>query len=318
MKPLLVGDIGGTHCRLAIACVDAGRVALEHRHIDTNAESRTLADCLRRYLAALPKAIRPSMASLAVAGPTDGETVRFTNLSWHLHATPLAAALGLARVRFVNDFVAVGHGLQTLAEHDGIPLQAGRPSPMGARLALGAGTGLGVVQCFPHDGRFYVQPSEGGHIHFAPVDAEQIRLLRFMQAELGGRVSVERLLSGPGIEALYRFQCRNAKRESASLTAAEISHAALANPPDPIALAALRLFSRILGQTAGDLALVSRAEGGVYLAGGIAPRILPILQEGGLLAGFRAKGRFSDWMLTLPLHIVTDPDIGLKGAALAA
>ncbi len=318
MTTVLAGDIGGTHCRLALAWSVAGRVELSHRHTYLNAEFSHLAGLIRHHLASLAGVATPDSACLAVAGPTDGRQVTFTNLDWRLDADALATELGLSRLRFINDFAAVGLGLAALSDADRISLQVGRPDPDGPRLALGPGTGLGVVQCFPAKDRPQAHPSEGGHIGFAPLDPEQVRLLAFMQAELGGRVSVERILSGPGIEALYRFRCLETGRAAPPLAAAAVSAAALASPPDPDALAALRLFARVLGQTAGDLALVSRASGGVYIAGGIAPRILPILQDGGLLAGFHAKGRFSSWMRALPLHIVTDPDIGLKGAALAA
>lgn len=318
MRRCLVGDIGGTHCRLALAHISAERIELSHRHTYLNAEFDHLAALIRHHLAGLAGVAAPDSVCLAVAGPTEGGGVAFTNLDWRLNATALARELELTSLRFINDFVAVGLGLAALGDADRIALQAGRPDPGAPCLALGPGTGLGVVQCFPAKDRPQVHPSEGGHIGFAPVDAEQIRLLAFMQAELGGRVSIERILSGPGIEALYRFRCLETGRAAPPLAASAVSAAALASPPDPGALAALRLFARILGQTAGDLALVSRASGGVYIAGGIAPRILPILQDGGLLAGFHAKGRFSSWMRALPLHIVTDPDIGLKGAALAA
>jgi glucokinase len=311
---ILVGDLGGTHTRLAIATLQSGQVSLAALSRFENRSTDGLSTLIRGFLAGAP---RPRLACLAVAGPTDGRRVSFTNLDWQVDSTALAAEFGFAAVRLINDFLAVGYGLDALGPGDLAVLQAGGTLPQAARVALGAGTGLGVVQSV-WDGRAY-RPlaSEGGHIAFAPIDEEQVSLWRFLQAEFG-RVSVERLLSGPGISTLYRF-CRAAsgrpiKRER---DPAEVTAAALGGD-DPTAAWALRLFSRIYGQTAGDLALLAQARAGVYLAGGIAPRILPLLQSPEFLAGFRQKGRFSGWMEKVPVQVILDPDIGLKGAALAA
>lgn len=313
----LVGDIGGTHTRLAIAECAGTAVTLHHAARLLNAEYADPGAALRRYLAGLPAGSQPRHACLAVAGPIDGRRARLTNLAWLLDADALAAEFDLDRVKLINDFLAVGFGLAALTAADLAMLQPGQARARAPRLALGAGTGLGVVQCVWDSDGLRPLASEGGHISFAPVDDEQTALLRFLQAEYG-RVSVERILSGPGIEMLYAY-CRAASGRPLKLprAAAEVSAAALAGS-DPAASWALRLFARILGQTAGDLALLSRAEGGVYLAGGIAAKILPCLQGPDFLAGFTGKGRFSDWMKTLPVAVVLDPDLGLKGAALAA
>jgi len=365
--PILVGDIGGTHTRLALAERTDAAVTLRRGARFLNAEYADLDAVLRQYLADvfardMPKEsgeiiasaaeqsrnpvrtgvagsprhyiagddginqpspnspatlLRPRLACLAVAGPTDGRHARLTNLTWRLDADTLATEFDFDQVELINDFLAVGFGLAALSADDLAVLQPGRARAEAPRLALGAGTGLGVVQCVRGTDGLRPQASEGGHIGFAPVDDEQVALLRFLQAEYG-RVSVERILSGPGIEMLYAY-CRAASGRPLKLprTATEVSAAASAGN-DPAATWALRLFARILGQTAGDLALVSRAEGGVYLAGGIAAKVLPHLQEPDFLAGFTDKGRFSDWMKTLPVAVVLDPDLGLKGTALAA
>jgi glucokinase len=160
-------------------------------------------------------------------------------------------------------------------------------------------------------------PGEGGHIGFAPANEEQVALLRFLQAR-HGRASVERILSGPGIADLHQF-CQSASGASAAVehSPEEVTRGAL-DGGDPLAGRAMRLFCRILGQTAGDLALAGGARGGVYIAGGIPARILPLLEDGELVQGFLDKGRFKSWIEKVPLTVVTDPDIGLKGAALAA
>lgn len=306
---ILVGDIGGTNTRLALADASQGAVAItRHRHYD-NASASGLEALLADYLAGCE---RPERICLAVAGPTDGHTVSLTNLAWHIDADGLAARFGCP-ARLVNDFEAVAWGLDALAGDHQESLQPGLADPGAPRLVLGPGTGLGVAYRLPER----PLPGEGGHIGFAPVDDEQVALLRFLQAR-HGRVSVERILSGPGISDLYAY-CRSASGRPVkrTRTPAEVTEAAL-GLSDPIALWAMRLFCRILGQTAGDLALAGGTRGGVYLAGGIPPRILPLLREADFLAGFQGKGRFSAWTAALAVQVVTDPDIGLKGAALAA
>ena len=310
---ILVGDIGGSNTRLALADLNGNTVTLSHRQYYANAEADSLATLIRRHLADAP---RPECACLAVAGPTDGHTVSLTNLDWRIDATAVSREFACP-TRLINDFDAVAWGLDALTEADLTTLQAGQPVARAPRLAMGPGTGLGVALSIATESGYRPQAGEGGHIGFAPTDEEQAALLRFLQAR-HGRVSVERILSGPGITELFAFcraaSGRPAKRERSP---AEVSQAAL-DGSEPIAAWAMRLFCRILGQTAGDLALAAGARGGVHLAGGIPARILPLLQESEFLAGFRDKGRFAAWMETVPVHVVTDPDIGLKGAALAA
>ncbi|MEW5771823.1 MAG: glucokinase [Pseudomonadota bacterium] len=316
---LLVGDIGGTHCRLALARVDGMRVALDGVRRYHNAEHPGIEAILADYLAGTAC----EAACLAVAGPTDGRRVEFTNLDWRIDADQLERAPGLPRVELVNDFVAVGWGLNALQADETASLQAGSSGASGVRIAMGAGTGLGVSICVPRSGAHHPIPTEGGHIAFAPMDEEQDRLLEFMRG-LYGRVSVERLLSGPGIVDLYRFciaESEKAEAADALLAAphpAEAISSAGLHADDADAARCLRLFCRLYGQVAGDIALLAGARGGVYLAGGIAPKLLRALAAPDFLAGFHAKGRFSDWIRDIPVHVVLDPDIGLKGAAVAA
>lgn len=310
---ILVGDIGGSHSRLALAEVAAGTVTLRRRAQYDNAAADSLAALVERHLADAPA---PATACLALAGPTDGRTAALTNLDWHVDAGALGARFACP-FRLVNDFAAAARGLDAVAPVDLVALQAGAPVAGAPRVALGPGTGLGVAIAVAGTAGHRPLAGEGGHVGFAPVDDEQVALLRFLQAR-HGRVSVERILSGPGIADLFAY-CRTAsgrpvKRERAP---AEVTAAALAGS-DPVAAWAMRLFCRILGQTAGDFALVAGARGGIYLAGGIPPRILPLLADGEFMRGFRAKGRFAGWMADVPVHVVTDPDVGLRGAALLA
>ncbi len=319
MSGILVGDIGGTHTRLARARVGAGSVSLDAIERFDNVRYDRLESILSEYTGRIGPFER---CCLAVAGPTDGERVSFTNRDWQIETRTLAGRFNFSRALLVNDFAAVGWGLNVLAPQDQTVLQPGSNETAMPRLALGAGTGLGVSICTWQGGRYVPLASEGGHIGFAPVDAEQEALLHFLQRQ-HGRVSVERILSGPGIATLYRFCLHQAGRSEAGnplLESSEppqaISSAGL-NGNDAVAEAALRLFASILGQTAGDLALVAGAAGGVFIAGGIAPKLLPVLQGSWFLAGFNDKGRFASWAEQRQVVVVLDQDIGLKGAAVA-
>jgi glucokinase len=310
---VLCGDIGGTHSRLALARAEGRQVALDRVARYRNAEFPELAAILADFLGA---GAADLACCLAVAGPTDGRRVRLTNLDWALDARTLADRFGFARCRLVNDFAAVGWGLAALGQQDLACLQPGAPQAGAPRVALGAGTGLGVSLVAWHGDHYQPLPSEGGHVGFAPASPAQDRLLGFLRDRYG-RASVERILSGPGLEDLYRFARLERGLPPRDLAAQAVSQAGLADS-DPAARAALDLFVAVYGQTAGDLALAARAQGGVYLAGGIAPKLLAALVDGAFLAGFQAKGRFSEWMRQVPVHVVLDPDVGLKGAALAA
>lgn len=304
---ILCGDIGGSNTRFALADTSGNKVVLGHRRQFENDHFTGLEALLERYLAEAPK---PSLACLAVAGPTDGRSVRLTNLAWDIDADALSHAFGFP-FRLVNDFEAVAWGLDALTAEHCHPLQQAVAPTRASRLAIGPGTGLGVAYSVWTEAGYRPMPGEGGHIGFAPADDQQATLLTFLQGRYG-RVSVERILSGPGIVDLYGF-CSGSET---ARTAAEVTRTAL-DASDPVAIEAMQIFCRILGQTAGDLALAGGTRGGVFIAGGIPARILPLLEAGGLLAGFRDKGRFATWMREVPLTVVTDPDVGLKGAALA-
>jgi glucokinase len=332
--PVLVGDLGGTHTRLALAHCESNTytagnpsapIELTHSTRYLNSEHDNLHEILARYLTEPPLTEQHVSGALscclAVAGPTDGRSVQFTNLNWRIETTDLMHAFSFSACQLVNDFTAVGWGLNTLEKNALHPLQTGQALGGGARVALGAGTGLGVSLCAWRDDHYQPLASEGGHVSFAPCTAEQDRLLAFMRTHYQ-RVSIERLLSGPGLIDLFRFCLKEqAVSHSALLTnphpAQAISQAGL-EKSDPIARHCLHLFAEIYGQTAGDWALATQARGGIFLAGGIAPKLLPILQSASFLAAFNAKGRYSDWMHSVPVNVILDPDIGLKGAAYAA
>lgn len=306
MPTFLSADVGGTKTLLQLS--DADGILLRQQSFPS-AQYATLSDILDAFLRG---AAAPAAACLAVAGPVDGRHVRFTNLPWVVDADQLQARFGIARVELINDFKAVGLGIAALQAGDIVTLQAGIEQPRGARLAVGAGTGLGVAFLSWQGDRYGVHPSEGGHIDFAPADELQIELLRYLQAR-HGHVSWERLVSGPGIVAIHDFL-----RDSGRTDGAAAGDAALitlrAEAGDTGAAQALDLFVSLYGAYAGNAALLTLPRGGIYLAGGIAAKILSRMQNGGFLRNFLDKGRYAGMLATLPVHIVIHPNIGMLGA----
>ncbi len=324
---VLAGDIGGTKTLLQVAefahdGAPTGRVLKEARYL--SGDYPDLLPMVREFLAG--EELRPRAACFGVAGPVLGDRLHqhatLTNLPWMLDSVQLTRELGLLAVRLINDFQAVGYAVEALGPEDLTTLQTGEPTPGGPRVVLGAGTGLGVALLFPYGLHYEVYPTEGGHGDFAPTDDDQTALLEFLRGEFG-RVSHERVISGPGLEAIYRFMLDRAGRAAADdpLLAGDDAPAAIAREaaqPDALAARALTLFVRAYGTLAGNLGLTCLAGGGVYLAGGIAPKLLDRLQEGDFLAAFNEKGRMSHLTRRMPVHVITTPRAGLIGAALAA
>lgn len=327
---VLAGDLGGTKTLLMIGTCQGTRVTSVYEQRYDSADFDNLLPMVQAFLRAAGDHARSvERACIAVAGPVtetpDGQSASITNLPWRFDSGSLAAQLGIARVRLINDFQGVGYGIEALGEEDIVTLQMGAPRACGPRVVLGAGTGLGAgVLVWAHD--FYeVLPSEGGHADFAPTDVEQTELLRALLAEFD-HVSCERLICGRGLVRIYEFlRARNAAPESDALhaamaqgdAAAAISAAALAKT-DRLAQAALDLFVRLYGAQAGNLALTVLATGGVYIAGGIAAKILDKLRDGAFMKAFLAKGRMAALLADMPVRVVINARVGLLGAALAA
>ena len=324
----LAGDIGGTNSRLWLleSVGDDWRTRYE-RVFDSGAYS-SFGAVLREFLEHAGSA-RLASACLAIAGPVrehdSGQTVDVTNLPWRLDSAALATAFAIPHVRLINDFQAIGYGIDRLAPQDLAVLQPGASDAAGPRAVIGAGTGLGQALLVSADGCVQVIATEGGHTDFAATDALQIELLRHL-LERQPHVSYEHLLSGAGLVRLYEFlRARTAAPESTEVAramqgedpAAVISRAALACS-DGLCEQALDLFVRIYGAQAGNLALTAGATGGVYVAGGIAPRILDRLTDGGFIASFRAKGRMRRLLESVPVRVVVNPAVGLIGAAACA
>ncbi|HUK22052.1 MAG TPA: glucokinase [Gemmatimonadales bacterium] len=320
---VLAGDIGGTNARLAIVGIDgpAAHVLREAQY--RSADFSGLTPIVERFCEENGES--PERAVCGVAGRVAGGTAQLPNLGWTVTEAELAAATGASRAAVINDFDATGHGLALLTASDLVVLQQGIRVPDGAIALIGPGTGLGEGMLLWDGARYRVYPSEGGHASFAPQNDLEWGLSRFLAAEFG-EVSFERVLSGPGLVRTYRYLVATGYApERADVSsemvrgdpAAVVAGHGLAED-DAICAKALDVFVSVLGSKAGDLALTVYATGGVYVAGGIAPRIIARLQHGPFLGSFHRKGRLSEFMARLPVRVIMNPSVGLLGAAAVA
>jgi len=320
---ILAGDIGGTKTHLALyeEGGDLRTPVLEQRHPSRGAGS--LGDIVTRFLKDAPAL--PRRAVFGIAGPVVDNRSETTNLPWEIDAESLADRMGGARVTLINDLVATAHGIGTLREADLETVAPGREA-RGNRALIAAGTGLGEA-LMPWDGtRWAPMASEGGHADFAPRDPLEDELLVWLRAKYG-RVSYERVLSGPGLADLFRFMRASGRGQepapfaeafdTAEDPAATVSHGAIEGTCERARLAVDR-FLEIYGAEAGNLGLKALAVGGVYVGGGIMPRLRTLLPQSRFAQAFHEKGRLRPLMETLPVRIVLDPQTALWGAAAVA
>jgi glucokinase len=329
---VLAGDIGGTKTLLALAEVEpaegrSGPVRVEI-HDAQRFDSRSfpgLAGVLRAYQASLSRKL-PSRAGFGVAGPVKDGRSQTTNLPWILDERELASALPATRVRLINDFGALAFGIPAVSLDKLVPLNEGAGDPDGPIAVIGAGTGLGEAIIVSTGFGRRVLATEGGHTSFAPRDELEIGILRFLAAR-HGHVSWERLLSGEGLvniaEAVAHHAGLPMPRALAESVASNRANApaivtAEARAGDPLCGRALQTFCSLYGAEAGNLALKTLASGGVYVAGGIAPKILPELSDGRFRDAFLDKGRMRPLLEAMPVRVVLDEEAGLLGAALLA
>lgn len=310
---ILTGDVGGTKTLLALH-EDDGAIVERRRY--RSQDAATFEQLVARFIA--ETAAAPQLACFGIAGPVLGARVKVTHLPWEIDAGELAARFGLQRVQLLNDFAAAAHGIGALAATDIFTMQEGEPLADRPQLVIGAGTGLGIAYLHGDE----VLSGEGGHAAFAPADATQDALWKWLHRRFG-RVQVEHVVSGRGLAHIFEFLLEQAPEGAAAgardLLAAEDAAAAIGTQAldggDPLALAALDLFISCYGALAGDQALTVLARGGVYVTGGIAPKLLPRLAIGGFLAAFNDKGSYSPLARACPVHVVTNPDLPLLGAA---
>ena len=319
----LAGDIGGTKTNLAIFSPEAGPLAPLAEATFPSGRYPSLEALVQEFLTQVN--LKVTRASFGVAGPVVAGQSRITNLPWVMDELQLQEALGLSGVRLLNDLEAIANGVPSLEPADLHTLNVGERASEGAIAIIAPGTGLGEAYLTWDGARYQAHASEGGHSGFAPTNPLEMGLLRHLR-ERFEHVSYERICSGRGIPNIYAYLRDSGHAEEPDWLAEQL---AAADDPTPIIVnnalnsdsacdlcaATLNSFVSILGTEAGNLALKVLATGGVYLGGGIPPRILPALEEGRFLDAFRAKGRMSDLMERMPVHVILNPKVALLGAA---
>ena len=316
-KTLLVGDIGGTNARFALA--NPQESSFSDVQSLRCAEFASANDAIQQYLADVG-ASSPDVICLAAAGPIVEQTVRFTNNSWRISAADLRQHFQIESVRLLNDFEAIGYSVPMLSSDDLMTVGLPKATPLEADHfmigILGPGTGLGAVGLRKYDDLLIPIVGEASHGGFAPESQIQIDLLSAFR-ERYDRVSVERLISGPGIENIYWALSRIHEEQRAPLTAAEIFAKAM-DRSDARAVETVQMFFEIFGQVAGDYALAIGAEDGVFIAGGIVRRYPELLEESRFRNGFEAKGRHRPLMEHIATQLILHEQPGLLGAAYVA
>jgi glucokinase len=313
---IVAADIGGTHARYALATIEAGRVTRLGDPITLLARDHaSLASSWEAFARALNRPL-PKAASIAVACPINGEILKLTNNPWVIRPATIAAELNLTSVLLINDFGAMGHAISEMPA-SGFQHLAGPDTPLptaGVITVIGPGTGLGVAHVLRRDNRNHVIECEGGHTDFSPLDHLEDSILAHLRTRFG-RVSVERIVSGPGLANIYEALAALENQQIQPGDDKQLWTRALANT-DTLATAALSRFCLSLGAVAGDLALAQGANA-VVITGGIAPRIAHLLPTSGFAERFRAKGRFERLMSEIPVKLMTHPNPGLLGVAAA-
>jgi glucokinase len=311
---LLIGDIGGTNARFALA--DAREPGFSDVVTLKSRDFESADKAIEHYLATM-QAGPPEAICLAAAGPIVDRRVRFTNNHWEISADELARDFSIDTVRLLNDFEAIAYSIPFLAPADCMPIGVPKPEPLEGENytigIIGPGTGLGEVGLKKVGELILPIPGEGSHGGFAPETQVQIDLLNVLREHFD-RVSTERLVSGPGIENIYWALTRLREEKRAHLSPAEIFEAGV-NNTDELAAEAAHLFFEILGQEAGNLALTLGAADGIYIAGGIAKRYPDFLKNSRFRSGFESKGRYRSLMERIPTQLILHDQPGLLGAA---
>ncbi len=323
---VLAGDIGGTKTLLQISQAGGDGVQVLYEQRFVSGDYPEFDRMLREFLdTAADHCEAPDAACFGVAGPVSGRKARTTNLPWTLDADQIESQFNISKVRLINDFQSVGYGIEALHKDDIVTLQAGKEVAQGTRVIIGAGTGLGEGFLVWQDDHYEVVASEGGHASFAASDEQQIELLRYLRKRFD-HATWEHAVSGRGLVNIFEFMLDSGKSESDALhqarqdedPAAAISRFALSGE-DALAVETLDLFARLYGAQAGNLALTGLAVGGVYVAGGVAPKIIDKLKDGTFMSAFIDKEkRMQDLLKAMPVHVVVNAHVGLMGSALAA
>lgn len=319
---ILAGDIGGTNARLAYFEPKNGRLQLISESVFPSREYGELGEIVSKFIA--DTSGHPEIACFGIAGPVHNGRVETSNLPWVIEQSQLAKQIQLSATLLINDLEASAWGIGGLGEKDLIPLNRVEKAK-GNQAVIAPGTGLGEAGLFWDGSEHQVFACEGGHTDFGPQGDLQVELHEFLRSRYE-HVSYERVLSGPGLVNVYEFLCaKGAGEEPAGFRdqlkpgdeAAAISRAAL-NQSNPVAVQALDLWIAVYGAEAGNLALKTMATGGIFLGGGISPKILAKLTEPIFMEAFLAKGRLRPLLERMPVHVITDDKAGLLGAARCA
>ena len=306
MTSILLADIGGSTTRFAV-CAPGGRP--DRLMIIDNETVSSAEAAIRRYLG--DGNLSPKAAVLAVAGPVEGGEIRLTNRNWRFSLDQVGSRFGFGRIHAINDFEAVAHALAVLRESDLRALGRAGPQGSGPRAVLGPGTGLGVGALLPKGEEWLALASEGGHVSFGPAAADE-RLV-FERLRNGAQfITAETVISGPGLERIYRaLNPLGIPLEARTIVAQARAGAAEAR-------AAIDMFVRLLGRFAGDVALTLKATGGVYIAGGVALRLGPLLDQAVFRAAFENHPPYRDLLVAIPTWLITCAEPGLIGCAAVA
>lgn len=321
---ILAGDVGGTKTNLGLFRYTGGKLVSVREESFPSREFASFDGMVLEFLSRGRQKV--DRAAVGVAGPVVDGRSQVVNLRWPVDAKRLARCLGLSQADLLNDVEANAWGIPELPARKMLNLTPGLRSRGGNAVLISAGTGLGMAILFRDGERFRPTASEGGHQEFGPRDDLEIDLLRYLRKR-HGRVSIERIVAGPAFSAIYQFLIDHGWGKESPLMAERLAGAADPNgvisraglaDEDAVARMTLEMFVSLYGSAAGDLALVAKATGGVYVGGGIAPKILPKLRSGEFLSSFRNKGRLSPLLEKIPVRVILEPRTALIGAAAAA
>lgn len=313
--PYLVADIGGTNTRYALVegIDDDGEFIIAQSRIFLSADYGSFSMSLDTYLETIT-GLRPKHACIAIAGPVTDDIVELTNLKWQFSITKLKKRYGFSELLVVNDFAGLAYGVPHIPDNTLFKIKPGISEDMGAKVIIGPGTGLGVAALVSNGkGQYIPVPGEGGHVAIAPGNELELDLFKVLRQQQQ-HISAEELLSGAGLVNLYRNFAKLHQQPADMYTPAEVTQHALANS-DPLCVEAFNTFLGLLGSYAGDLALIYGAKGGVYLGGGILPKVQPHIAESQFLNRFMNKGVMRKFVKDIPIHLITHRNPAFIGAA---
>jgi glucokinase len=303
-----MADIGATTTRCALLDDKGQELAPE---IFDNADFTGVAGVLRIYLEHRRASDRPTRAALAVAAPIGGDEVQMINIGWRFSQKALKEELELKRLQVVNDFAAIAWGLPLLTPADLVRVGGGESVPRATLAALGPGSGLGVSALIPAADSWAVMTGEGGHVAMPAATREEQDVIALLRERFDGHCSAERVLSGPGLVNLYVALAELAGRGRPTVNPEDVTN--LARQGEPLARKTLAMFFAMLGTIAANLAVTTGAHGGVYIAGGIVPRLVEQLHKSEFRARFEAKGRYRKYLAAIPTHVITAPLPAFRG-----